>query len=343
MQEINFKKERAELISGLYEHLLKRKPIPAEIEYWMNSDYHNQELLKIFTESEEYLQLTTSHQLTDKENLYGIAVRAKEIGAYLLYPAFDRVQLPSILNGEPFQFSDFVSCLQFLKANDWLNPQKKSFLDLGANIGSTSIYALKGGYFDHAISIEASRLNYDFLKFNAKLNDLENNIQSFNYGIADFVGEKNLVCNPSNCGDFRIESSASETEQQNLFDEENYTTETADFTTLDELFDRGILKQDQLGFIWIDCQGSEGFIFQGGEKFFKTIRVPLYVEFWPYGMERLASKNTFFSFIQQYSSRIFRLIEGEFQPISFEFLDEFYSQKLGTGDYFDILVIPRTL
>jgi hypothetical protein len=159
-----------------------------------------------------------------------------------------------------------------------------------------------------------------------------------NYGLANFTGTEELVCNPDNCGDFRIQPV---NVTDNLFNEDNYSRELAEFITLDELKNRGILNPRKIGFVWIDCQGSEGLIFQGGQEFFREISVPLYVEFWPYGINRLAGKKSYLSFIETFASRVWRLRGGKFVETSLDFLDTFYQDNLNTGEYIDILVIPN--
>lgn len=331
--------EKRQFVTNLYKYLLKRTPDKLEVEYWINTDNNSSEILHIFGESSEYKQVNSFSLKKPPESLYGIMVKSDAIGSYLLYPTFDKVQLQEALQGKPFQLNDFLACMNFMENHSLFHPDKSCFLDLGANIGSTSIYALKGNYFHSAISIEASGLNYQFLTFNTQINQLTERLQALNYGLANFTGKGELVCNPDNCGDFRIQPAKV---TDNLFNEDNYGQELAEFITLDELKKRGILSPQKIGFVWIDCQGSEGLIFQGGQEFFQEISVPLYVEFWPYGINRLAGKKSYLSFIETFASRVWRLLEGKFVEISSDFLDTFYQENLNTGEYIDILVIPKS-
>jgi GT2 family glycosyltransferase len=56
------KLNRYQYIVSLYECLLNRKPEQGEIEAWVNSNYTEAEILKIFTNSEEYLRKEEVHQ-----------------------------------------------------------------------------------------------------------------------------------------------------------------------------------------------------------------------------------------------------------------------------------------
>lgn len=78
-----------------------------------------------------------------------------------------------------------------------------------------------------------------------------------------------------------------------------------------------------------------------GEKFFARVSAPLYVEFWPYGINRLIGKIPYLDFIEHYSKEIWRLVDEKFQLISIDFLREFYDQNLEIGEYIDILVLPK--
>lgn len=330
--------ERTQFIESLYRNVLEREPSRAEVTSWCQTNLSDRELLSSFVESEEHKQLL---KIPNKNNsLVGLLTQYEELKTCLLYPSFDRVQLSSILKGKPFELSDLNVCLDFLASHRLLDPQKSTFLDIGANVGSTSIYAVKSNFFTHAISIEPSQLNYQFLVWNIKINALENKILPLNFGVADFIGEQDLICSPSNCGDFRLSPSLTGV-SGNFYNEKEFQSETVKFSTLDEFSRTGTLNPQEVGFIWIDCQGSEGLIFKAGRQFLSEAAVPIYIEFWPYGIHQLNCKSEYFEFISAYSSEIIKLVDQELQPVSIEFLEEYYTQNLHNGQSFDILILPR--
>lgn len=330
--------ERIQFIESLYRSVLEREPSSAEVTSCCQTTLSDRELLGSFVNSEEYKQLIKIP--SENNNLLGMLTQYEELKTFLLYPSFDRVQLSSILQGKPFELSDLNICLEFLATNHLLDPQRKVFLDIGANIGSTSIYATKSDHFTHAISIEPSQLNYQFLVWNIKINALEDKIQPLNCGVADFCGEQELICSPSNCGDFRLSPNLTKS-SGNFYNEKEFKSETVRFFTLDELANKGDLKPQDIGFIWIDCQGSEGLIFKAGKQFLYTAAVPIYIEFWPYGIEQLGCRLEYFEFISHYSSEIIKLVDQDMQPTSIEFLESYYTQNLHNGQSFDILLLPR--
>ncbi len=330
--------ERTQFIESLYRTLLEREPSNAEVVNCLQANLSDRDLVANFTGSEEYKQLLRIP--SQNNNLLGILTQYEKLKTYLLYPSFDRVQLPATLKDEPFQLSDLTVCLDFLSKHHLLSPQKKVFLDIGANVGSTSIYAIKSSIFTHAISVEPSQLNYQFLVWNIRINGLGNEIHPLNFGIADFVGDQDLVCSPSNCGDFRLAPNLTGS-SENFYNEKEFAVEHVKFFTLDELAKNGTLKPQEIGFIWIDCQGSEGLIFKEGKQFLYEAAVPIYIEFWPYGIHQLGCKLEYLEFISHYSSKILKLVDQEMQPISFDFLEDYYEQNLHNGYAFDILVIPH--
>lgn len=328
---------RYQLVDAFIRYLMQREPKDGEISQYSNSSLTDREIfIQLFTSDDYQNRL----QIPKINTLFGVLSKAESINSYLLYPSFDQAQLFTTLTSEPYQLSDFNACLDFLKERNWLVPDKKTFLDIGANIGSMSIYAISSGYFNQAIGIEASSLNYQFMQWNVSINKLESQIHALNYGLADFIGEQDLICSPYNCGDFRVSSKNTEN-SENLYHEDQFNLEKVQFLTLDFLSEQHNIIAEKIGLICIDCQGSEGLIFKGGKEFLQRVNAPIYVEFWPYGINRLNCKNEYFEFLAKYTNEIFRWIDKEVQPITLDFLRGFYETNLHTTLHLDILLLPN--
>ncbi|ELS04773.1 methyltransferase, FkbM family [Xenococcus sp. PCC 7305] len=343
VEELQVKEnKRKDFITFLYQKILQRTPEEVEIKQWLKTDYNNQELLNLFLDSEEYQELNKTKILLDNlANIPGVITKNETIDTYIAYPGSDRMQLNFALNGKPFQLDDLLECLHFLSAKALISSEKNCFLDIGANIGSTSIYAIKSKYFTQAICFEPSQLNYQFLLWNSQLNGLQNKIQCLKYGIADTIGTQELICSPTNCGDFRLNIATNHATNNNLFAEENFTSEQVDFTTLDSLLADKVISIENIGVIWIDCQGSEGLVFAGGNNFFRQLSVPIYTEFWPYGLKRINCQDQYFDFLKQYGKAFVRFVNNQPQYIDLQYLTNFYDQNIGTGEHCDILILPR--
>jgi FkbM family methyltransferase len=327
---------RYQLVDGFIRYLMQREPKEDEISHYSNSSLTDREIfIQLFTSDDYQSRL----QIPKNNTLFGVLTKAEAIKSYLLYPSFDQAQLFTTLTSEPYQLSDFNACLDFLKERNWLIPDKTTFLDIGANIGSMSLYAISSGYFTQAIGVEASSLNYQFMQWNISINNLESQVHVLNYGLADFIGEQDLICSPYNCGDFRMSSQQTDN-PENLYHEEQFNLEKVQFSTLDYLSEQHNIVAEKIGLICIDCQGSEGLIFKGGKEFLQRVKAPIYVEFWPYGINRLNCKDEYFEFITQYANEIFRWIDKEVQPITLDFLRDFYETNLHTTLHLDILLLP---
>ncbi len=327
---------RYQLVDGFIRYLMQREPDEGEISKWSKSSLSDHEIFVEFFTSNDYQNRL---HIPQNNSLFGILTKAESIDSYLLYPGFDQAQLFVTLSSEPYQLSDFNNCLKFLRDNHWITPDKNTFLDVGANIGSMAIYAIASGDFTKAIGIEASSVNYQFMQWNIGVNNLNDKIQVLKYGLADFIGEQDIICSPYNCGDFRM-SSDLDKNSENLYHEEQFNTERVNFTTLDHLSSQHDIVAEKIGWICIDCQGSEGLIFKGGQEFFKKANAPIYVEFWPYGINRLNCREEYFEFIVRYATETFRWVNNQIEPITLDFLKNFYELNLNTTQHLDILILP---
>tara|TARA_B100000073_G_C23707237_1_gene562777 strand:+ start:407 stop:1201 length:795 start_codon:yes stop_codon:yes gene_type:complete len=145
---------------------------------------------------------------------------------------------------------------------------QKVLVDVGANIGSISISALINNYFTSAIAVEPEPNNFQLLKANRILNKLENKLKLHNFALGS-VGKQSayLSLNNINHGDHRL-----------IIDKPHSGANIqVDVLTLDSILPN-FEQNDSL--IWIDVQGYEGFVLQGGEKAIKNL-IPIVLEFSP--------------------------------------------------------------
>lgn len=107
-----------------------------------------------------------------------------------------------------------VSGLWGFKLYDLLRKEKKKFvfLDIGANFGAYSILAAKNDRCIKSFAFEPNSLVYkDFIE-NAVRNNVKEKIAIFEFGIADYNGEKKISFNSNHLGkaNFRDEGSVHE-------------------------------------------------------------------------------------------------------------------------------------
>lgn len=220
-----------------------------------------------------------------------------------------------------------LKILKFDKASSLL-------IDVGANIGTICIPAVKRNYFSQAIAIEPDPMNFNLLKANIYLNGLSGEIDTYNCALGE-KAEENLILelSESNFGDHRIRKGGSE-EEINQPNKQNIQVKSK---SLDSMFQYDSNREVLL---WMDTQGYEGYILAGASNFLSN-RIPIVVEFWPYGMVRANSylklKDALIGSDYQTFYRLDDNLEQE--KLSEATLDALWSKIGETGKFTDLLII----
>ena len=180
-----------------------------------------------------------------------------------------------------FDFDVFLHTLEILKNKI----KTETLVDIGANIGSICIPAIKRGIFTNCLAIEPEPYNFDLLTKNIFINNLSNKIQTFNVALSQFDNQKlKFEKSEDNYGDHRIKSNSIE---KNYFNEDKRKIIDVETKTLDKIMQDFESKETLL---WMDVQGYEGFILEGGINTLSK-KPPLVLELEPYLVERLNSYN----------------------------------------------------
>lgn len=161
--------------------------------------------------------------------------------------------------------------IEFLRQQDRLPVKGQgTILDIGANIGVTSIGMLSAGEFERAIAIEPEPRNLELLQQNVKQNKFSERILCLPYAAADQKGELSFELSESNFGDHRIRSDASSFQEQELYHESarrmiSIQADTVDHLckTIPDIFTK------TLALLWIDVQGYEGYALRGGGQYYQ--------------------------------------------------------------------------
>lgn len=212
-----------------------------------------------------------------------------------------------------------------------------TLIDIGANIGTICIAAVKRGYALRAIAIEPEPKNYRALICNIYLNDLADKIIPFNLALGEMRDMSlTLELSTDNSGDHRIRV----TSERGVSAEEQRQTIIVKSDTFDSVIPE-VDKNSSL--VWMDTQGYEGTILQGAQNALK-VRVPMVLEFWPYGMKRTSSYPALREAILGYS-HYYDLSDQEMNPIvmSESALDHLHQtlEKKGRGGFTDILLLQN--
>ncbi len=189
--------------------------------------------------------------------------------------------------------------------NSCKNEQKylgETFLDIGANMGISSISMVKENFFKRAIAIEPDPKNYFLLQENVIQNNLSKSFACLPVAVTDTECVVELTRNLANYGDTRITKVSSKSGSKNKI-----INVKAD--SIDNLLLRSVDSKfsSNISLVWIDVQGHEGYIFKGGPKLF-TKNVPVVSEIWPYGIKKSGIKiDEYLSLVKKYWKNYFTL------------------------------------
>ena len=207
-------------------------------------------------------------------------------------------------------------------------------IDVGANIGTICVPAITRGYFKKAIAIEPEPLNYQLLTTNIALNKVSEHIISKNIACGTQDNEILIMeVGRGNHGDHRIRLNS----KPGLHFENERDTVSVMSHTLDSILGN---VDPRACLIWMDTQGFEGHILCGAKNALSAT-TPLYVEFWPYGMNRLDSYELLISALITNKYKYFYDLDHPkiANPISRNALQKLYDKHLNLGTFTDLVII----
>lgn len=160
-------------------------------------------------------------------------------------------------------------------------PQRgRTVVDVGANIGTTSI-PLLGRYGAARVeAFEADERNFDLLRCNVILNHVEARAVTRRLAVSDANGEVTLELCSWNFGDHRVR--VADPAAAGIHGEDRRPTVVVPAARLD---DAVTTPPEEVGLVWVDAQGHEAHILDGGEGLLDA-GIPWVIEYWPYGLSR---------------------------------------------------------
>lgn len=167
--------------------------------------------------------------------------------------------------------------------------QGKTFMDVGANIGTALVPALRLFGADSAVAFEPEPENYRLLHLNLIANGLDERVRRFPLALSDHTGTSDLELSATNSGDHRMRMPGAGDGDDG---ESNRATIGVPVTRLDDLVASGEVDLSSLGMVWMDVQGHEGHVLAGASTLLDS-SIPVVAEFWPYGLRRSGGLNLF--------------------------------------------------
>jgi FkbM family methyltransferase len=208
---------------------------------------------KDFFKHKEYRYLFTSvkyllfHKTTSKTRIY-----RSSLGMFL-----------SRKGTLDFQFANYAYEWNVKKFVYEHLPQCDAFLDIGSNIGTYAI--LLAGKGLHGYAFEPVKSNYDALRVNLILNNMEEKVHPFHLALGETKQQAEFAFDTVNTGASHLASIQPEDEvpgrEKSVFSE---------IVPLDSLLDKIHISKEETIFIKIDVEGMEEKVLRGAKKFLQT-------------------------------------------------------------------------
>jgi FkbM family methyltransferase len=168
-------------------------------------------------------------------------------------------------------------------------------VNVGANIGDSAIVlAIETG--KRVLACEPVPITFAFLEQNVRANHLEGRVLCRQVAIGTQTGTIEMV-SPGDSA--RAEVVSGSTQGFSVAGGDAVARTQALMTTLDALLQADAISVHQVGLVWSDTQGYESEIVASGSMLWKT-GVPLWVEFWPDGLDAHGGVSRFVDLCQQH-------------------------------------------
>lgn len=207
-------------------------------------------------------------------------------------------------------------------------PKITRMLDVGANIGTICVPAVKRGLIASATCVEAVPAIARLFQANIVLNGLASSISVVNAAVSARAGETvEIALNAGNQGDNRVATARAGPDHAQFTGSVSVTT-----TTLDALLPDGGAGT----LIWMDIQGHEGIALMGAERTLRG-KPPLVLEFCPALMSQASSYEVLKAAIAGYHGFHDLAHPSDLRPLMD--LDRLYEALGSRGNFTDILVL----
>jgi FkbM family methyltransferase len=199
--------------------------------------------------------------------------------------------------------------------------EPEQIVDVGANIGTSTLELLSAYPRATAVSIEPHPGNYRLLRQNVIANALEDRVRTINVAVGDCDRTVQLAVSASNPGDHRVDSAMPGPRID------------VPMRRLD-----GLAQAGRSTLLWVDAQGYEGHIFLGAGD---LLGCPALVEFWPVRLQEVGGYGAFAEAVGRYGtvldSRAMRPA-GDIDECAARLVAE-HAAGLDSG-YTDLLLLP---
>lgn len=168
----------------------------------------------------------------------------------------------------------------------------RTLLDVGANIGTTSIQACRLFGAARSFAFEPDPENIRLLKANLALNDLEGSVRVVPAAVSDSGDDAVLQRSADNSGDHRLRphGAAAGTAPSET---------VVPCITLDAWIHANGIDPRDIGLVWVDTQGHEAQVLSGAEQIVRQ-GVPVVIEYWPQGLRQAGGLERLNAFVEEH-------------------------------------------
>lgn len=164
---------------------------------------------------------------------------------------------------------------RFLEEKEIFSPNNV-VLELGANIGTHSIYLVRDFAAARVVAVEPDPQTYEILDHNIALNVLNGIVTPVKLAMSDQQGQVQFARNMLNRGGSGIGR------QLDILGADAPTLDV-DATTVDDLLDRLNMSPEEIDLIWMDVESHELEVFRGMADFLSKAKPPIFFEYTPNG------------------------------------------------------------
>ncbi len=211
------------------------------------------------------------------------------------------------------------------------SPMGGTFLDIGGNIGTTTLYAMRSGKFNRGLCVEPEPENLRLVRLNMEANGLADQVVVRANAVSNKRGVMQLALSRSNFGDHRVVSTKAKAAQATI---------DVQVETLDDILKAENIAPEGVSLVWVDTQGHEGFVMSGAKTLIAK-RVPFCIEFWPQILKETRGFELLLEIIERDFEKFVDLGAGDGSARPTSEIRAFAERFDGTMYHTDLFLVPR--
>jgi FkbM family methyltransferase len=252
---------------------------------------------------------------------------AVEVGDELFFVATDDTGVGRrvFVRGKRKDMTALETGLAELSARGFRPPRDPVFVEVGANMGTTTVMALRRHGFATAVALEPSPQNVWLLRLNLVANGLEERVTLLPVAASNRAEEMDLVIGGGNRGGHGVAPAGSG---------HPHLAGRVRSITLDSLVEDGTVDPATVGLLWCDAAGHDAYAVLGATRLVEA-RVPLIVTVGP--KIDGETRDAFVELIAPSYSEIVELRKGR-RSLPIDSLADLVAGYRHKGD---VLLVPR--